>query len=78
MDLITILTVIISLSILGIFGYYTVGIFIYNKKTKKLKDEIERNEKLLFDDLKNEYGSEEAEKLLEDLKDKFIKNNSKK
>lgn len=73
MDLITILIVIVSLSILGILGYYIVGIFIYNKKTKKLKNEIERNEKMLFDDLKNDYSSEEAEKLIEDLKDKFIK-----
>lgn len=73
MDLIIILIVIVSLCILGVFGYYIVGIFIYNKKTKKLKDEIDRNEKLLFDDLKNEYSSEEAEKLLEELKEKFKK-----
>lgn len=73
MDLIIILIVILSLCILGAFGYYIVGIFIYNKKTKKLKDEIERNEKLLFDDLKNEYSAEEAEKILKDLKGKFIK-----
>jgi len=71
MDLISILKLILSFSVLCALGFYIGGVYIYKKKTKKLKDEVVIKEKLLFDDLKNEYGKEEAEKIIEDLKDKF-------